>query len=132
MFVNTLQPRLIVPDPDAATSYYQAALAAEVRARHTQDDLVVHAELAVGDAGFTLAAEVADWGLLAPGTVGGTPVLLRLDVADARVLADRMAGHGARVVIPVEDRPYGRCEGRLEDPFGHLWIPTHALADRTA
>jgi catechol 2,3-dioxygenase-like lactoylglutathione lyase family enzyme len=30
-------------------------------------------------------------------------------------------------VVPIEDRPYGRCEGRVRDPFGHLWIPSHPV-----
>ena len=33
--------------------------------------------------------------------------------------------HGAVVIVPIEDRPYGRCEGRVQDPFGHLWILSH-------
>jgi uncharacterized glyoxalase superfamily protein PhnB len=36
-----------------------------------------------------------------------------------------MVEHGAVVIVPIEDRPYGRCEGRLRDPFGHLWILSH-------
>lgn len=31
----------------------------------------------------------------------------------------------------VEDRPYGRCEGRFRDPFGHLWIVSHVTKDLT-
>jgi PhnB protein len=32
-----------------------------------------------------------------------------------------MAHHGAEVVIPIENRPYGKRQGRVKDPFGHLW-----------
>jgi uncharacterized glyoxalase superfamily protein PhnB len=36
-----------------------------------------------------------------------------------------MVEHGAVVIVPIEDRPHGRCESRLRDPFGHLWILSH-------
>jgi uncharacterized glyoxalase superfamily protein PhnB len=36
---------------------------------------------------------------------------------------------GATEIVPVEDRPYGKCEGRVRDPFGHLWIISHIIED---
>jgi PhnB protein len=42
-----------------------------------------------------------------------------------------MVGAGAEEVVPVEERPYGRCEGRVRDPFGHLWIISHVTEDLT-
>ncbi|MEU4417914.1 hypothetical protein [Nocardia salmonicida] len=33
-----------------------------------------------------------------------------------------MVRHGAELVIPVENRPYGKRQGRVQDPFGHLWV----------
>ncbi|MFC7547399.1 VOC family protein [Plantactinospora sp. GCM10030261] len=123
---TTMTPRLVVPDPDAAITFYRKALGADVVARFVLGDgSVTHAELAVGEARFSLTAEVAGWGLLSPAAVGGTPTLLTLAVPDARRQGERMVEHGAVVIVPVEDRPYGRCEGRLEDPFGHLWIVSH-------
>jgi PhnB protein len=34
----------------------------------------------------------------------------------------RVVEHGGTVIIPIEDRVYGKREGRVRDPFGHLWI----------
>lgn len=121
------QPRLIVPDPDVAISYYEAALGAVASDREVMDGTVVNARLRAGTAVFTLAAEVADWALLAPGSIGGSATLVTLDVDDAPELGRQMVEHGGEVVIPIEERPYGRCEGRIRDPFGHLWIPSHAI-----
>jgi uncharacterized glyoxalase superfamily protein PhnB len=56
---------------------------------------------------------------------GGSPVLLRLTVTDARQVRNRMLRAGGEEVVAVDDRPYGRCEGRIRDPFGHLWILSH-------
>ena len=33
-----------------------------------------------------------------------------------------MVSAGAEVVFGIADQFYGRREGRLRDPFGHLWI----------
>ena len=37
--------------------------------------------------------------------------------ATTRAIAEK-----AEVVVPIKDRPYGKREGRIRDPFGHLWI----------
>jgi uncharacterized glyoxalase superfamily protein PhnB len=128
LMILSATPRLIVNDSDAAIDYYRRALGARLGARFVADDgVVVHAELDVGDASFTLATEVREWGLLSPLSVGGSSSLVTLDVVDARAVGAAMVSSGAEVVVPVEDRPYGRCEGRIRDPFGHLWIPSHSL-----
>jgi hypothetical protein len=67
-------------------------------------------------------------GLLAPTTIGGSASLVTLEVREARGIGAAMVAAGATVVVPIEDRPYGRCEGRIADPFGLLWIPTHETA----
>lgn len=127
---RSAKPRLVVVDPDAAADYYRHALDAIAGTRfETDDGIVAHVELSAGDAVFTLAQEVAEWGLLAPGTLGGSASLITLEVVDARATAQRMVAAGGEIVLEVEDRFYGQCEGRVRDPFGHLWIPTHPLSD---
>lgn len=123
---TTVITRLVVPDPDRAIAFYRSALHAHVVNRFELDDgTVTHAELSIDGAPISITAEVADWGLLGPRSIGGSPTLLTLTVPDAPTLGQQMVDHGARVIVPIEDRPYGRCEGRLEDPFGHLWILSH-------
>ncbi len=34
---------------------------------------------------------------------------------------------GASAPTLAEDRGYGRCEGRIRDPFGHLWVVSQPL-----
>lgn len=119
--------RLIVDDPDAAIAFYCRALGARVGDRYVVDDVVVHAVVEVDEAVFTLAAEVAEWGLLSPLSVGGSSSLITLNVGDAPAVGAAMVLAGAEVLVPIVDRPYGRCEGRVRDPFGHLWIPSHPL-----
>lgn len=73
-FVNAM-PRLIVDVPDAAIEFYHRALGARLSASYVLDGVLVHAVLEVGDAVFTLAAEVAERGFLSPWSVGGSSVL---------------------------------------------------------
>ncbi|MGW5921937.1 VOC family protein [Nocardia fluminea] len=119
---SPLVPKLLVSDADAAITFYTRALGAEVSLRVAEAGVVNHAELTLGAAVFALAQSVEEWGWADPGSVGGSPVLLVLTVADPDATAHRMAQLGAEVVIPVEDRPYGKRQGRVKDPFGHLWV----------
>lgn len=50
-------------------------------------------------------------------------------VPDADAVGQAMEAGGAEVIIPIEARYYGPREGRLRDPFGHLWILSQAGED---
>ncbi|MFE9788881.1 VOC family protein [Nocardia salmonicida] len=118
-----LVPKLLVSDAQAAITYYTEALGAEVSLRVADDNGVVnHAELTLGMVVFALAQRIEEWGWSDPRSLGGSPVLLELTVADPDAVAHRMVHYGAELVIPVENRPYGKRQGRVEDPFGHLWV----------
>lgn len=119
---TTLQPRLIVSDAAKALAFYAEALGAEVHSTHTDDDgLIVNADLTVDGAAFTVKDETPGTTDLSPTTFGGTPVLLRLTVADVDTLGARLERAGGTVVFPISDHPYGRM-GRFADPFGHVWM----------
>ncbi|MEB3369618.1 VOC family protein [Saccharopolyspora mangrovi] len=126
-----LIPKLLVSDADAAITYYTQALEARVNLRAADDHGVVnHAELALDSVAFALAQGVEKWGWHDPQSVGGSPVLIMLTVQDPDATADRMVQHGAELVIPVDDRPYGKRQGRVRDPFGHLWVISGELRDQ--
>lgn len=121
----SLTPRLIVPDPDAAATYYHKAMdAEEVFRAQDESGRVVVVVLQIGGSPLSLSPAVPEWGWLSPADVGGSPVLLEAEFADQDLVAERMVAGGGVVVVPVENRPYGKREGRLRDPFGHLWIVT--------
>ncbi|NYE47949.1 putative glyoxalase superfamily protein PhnB [Spinactinospora alkalitolerans] len=126
-----LIPKLLVSDADAAITFYTQALEAQVNLRVADDRGVVnHAELALDSVAFALAQSVEEWGWNDPRSVGGSPVLIMLTVQNPDATADRMVQHGAELVIPVEDRPYGKRQGRVRDPFGHLWVIGGELRDQ--
>lgn len=126
----SLVPRLVVADPDSAAAFYRDALDAEIGPRfELPDGTVTNIDVTIGSAQISLTSAVEGWGLNSPDTA--SPVLLRLTVPDARLTRDRMVAAGARELVPVEDRPYGRCEGRVQDPSGHLWIVSHVTEELT-
>ncbi|MEU7459282.1 VOC family protein [Streptosporangium roseum] len=122
-------PRLIVPDPDRASAFYQAALGAEhVFSAPRNDDgrpsVIGHR---IGGSSFRVSPGVSSWGWLSPDDLGGSAVLLEVEVDDPDAVGERMIAHSAEVVVPIENRPYGKRSGRVRDPFGHLWIITGKL-----
>lgn len=116
-------PRLIVTGADAAIDFYRVALGAELVDRMADDSgMVVHALLQLQQSQITLSEAVLEWGWHSPQSLGGSPLLLHATVDDPDAVGERMVQHGSTVLVPIENRPYGKREGRVQDPFGHLWI----------
>ena len=125
-----LEPRLIIKGVAEAIAFYKRAFDAREVSRFAdpnRDGFIIHAELNVFGATISLAEEKADWGNLSPSAIEASPVLLRVSVDDADAVAAKMIAAGAEVIIPVNDQFYGMREGRLRDPFGHLWIVSQLL-----
>ncbi|WP_300012048.1 VOC family protein [Pseudonocardia sp.] len=128
--MTDLYPRLVVNGADAALAFYANAFGGEVTERFTDPDgRVVHAMVAVD--GVRFAVKDADGYDPAP-VAGGVPVIIALYVADPDAVAARMVAHGATVIFPVADQPYGDRGGRLADPFGHLWMVARRTEDLSA
>lgn len=123
--------RLVVSDGAAAIGFYRAALGATELARYTNPaGKIVHAELDL--AGTMIALKDEGDGDPAPSTLGGTPVIMALQVDDADAVAEAMLTAGATVIYPVADQPHGERGGRLADPYGHQWIISHKIEELTA
>jgi PhnB protein len=124
-----IQPRLVVDDAAAAIAFYVSALGAiEVMRFADPSGKVVQAEIRVGEQAIALTEHDRDCNL-SPTHFGGSPLLLTITVDDADAVGQAMLDAGASVVIPIDDRFYGRREGRLQDPAGHLWIISQHLED---
>ncbi|MEM9134426.1 MAG: VOC family protein [Actinomycetota bacterium] len=124
-------PRLVVADGNAAADYYLACFGGVERERaFLPDGRMVQAEIVIG--GQELFVTQADGETaLGPDDLGGSPVLLTVRVADADATWAALLEGGASVVYPLADQFYGRREGRLRDPFGHLWIVSQPLDPTT-
>ncbi|MFD5338486.1 VOC family protein [Streptomyces hawaiiensis] len=128
--VTRLYARLVVCDAARAVDFYRDALGAEETERYTgPDGTIVHAMLRLG--GAAIAVKDADPADPAPTSLGGSPVIMALDVPDADAVAEAMLRRGATVVYPVADQHYGQRGGRLADPFGHLWMISQTIEDLT-
>ncbi len=124
-----LQLRLVVENAAAALDFYVTALGGRELVRYTEPSgKVVHAEVEVGESIFSVT-EADGATNRSPAALGGSPVLCHLQVPDADARAGAMVANGATVVIPVGDGYYGSRDGRLRDPFGHLWLLSQPLGD---
>lgn len=116
-----LAPRLIVSAGDDALDFYARAFDSEPSDQAYDGDRLVNGHVLIGSTLVGVTEEDGERNQ-SPLTLGGTPVVLSLTVTDADVAAARFVEAGGEVVIPMDDRPYGRRDGRLKDPFGHVWI----------
>jgi PhnB protein len=121
---RTLGPRLVVEDAAKAIDFYTAVFGAVEQERTAQgsEGPIVRAQLTLGSSTFSVSDENREAGNLAPPSLGGSPILLEFEADDPDAVAGRAAERGAEIVFPVADRPYGRRDCRIRDPFGHLWI----------
>lgn len=123
MIQPTLSPYLGVDDAQAAISFYAAAFEAQpIGPCLSAGGKLLHAELQIGDSVVMLADEMPEHGHVGPKSLGGTPVRLSLYVDDVDLVIERAVAAGAKCVIPAADQFYGYRSGRIEDPFGHVWI----------
>jgi uncharacterized glyoxalase superfamily protein PhnB len=76
-----------------------------------------------------IADEFPEFGVLGPRSIGGTPVVLALDVPDADAAFARAVAAGAAVRQPVAEMFWGARHGQLEDPFGHRWNVAQHVRD---
>lgn len=123
--ITAIMPRLVVDDAAAAIDFYARALGAVEEERYEHDGKVAHALLRIH--GQPVALKDRDDVDRSPRALGGSPVLLSVGVSDADAVAAAMVDAGARVVFAISDHGYGYKDGRLEDPFGHLWLISQPL-----
>jgi len=118
---SELAPRLVVSAGDAALEFYARAFDSEPSDQIYDGERLVNGHVLVGSTLLGVTEEDGSHNR-SPSTIGGTPVILSLTVPDVDRAVARFLEAGGEVVIPLDDRPYGRRDGRFEDPFGHLWI----------
>lgn len=132
---HTITPYLVVNDAQAAIGFYQRAFGAVSMDEALKDPgsgKIVHAELRIGDSPVMLTDETPEFGNSSPKTQGGSPVYLHIYVDDADAVVKQAIACGAKELIPVGDQFYGSRSGRIQDPYGHIWIVDTQKEDWTA
>jgi len=119
---TTVAPWVVTDDTGALLDFVTQAFGGEELGRvPTEDGLIGHGEIRVGDTVVLAFDRHADWPVM--------PSLLRVFVADADKAFSRAVAAGGRVVTPVADDAFGQRGGRIRDPFGNIWWVVSRVED---
>jgi len=112
---------LAVHDALAAISFYKAAFdATEVGEPIVWEGRIGHAEICIGGALIMLADETPGHNM-SPRQLGGTSIILHLEVENVDKSTAKAVTAGAELLRPADNQPYGRIS-KIRDPFGHVWM----------
>jgi PhnB protein len=117
---TSIAPMLSVRRGAKAVEFYKAAFGAS-ELFLLEDGGSVVAQLSVGGAEFWVSDESPEHFNFSPESLGGATTRMVMVVADPDAAFDRAVAAGGKVVVPVENQPYGWRVGRIVDPFGHHW-----------
>jgi PhnB protein len=117
-------PYLCAKGAGQAIEFYKQAFGAAEIVRLIDDSgRVSHAEIQIGGAPIYLADEFPEIDVRSPPTIGGSAVLIVLQVPDADALFGQAVAAGATIERPLADGFGGAHRtGKVIDPFGHHWL----------
>ncbi|HYJ38573.1 MAG TPA: VOC family protein [Chitinophagaceae bacterium] len=126
---NAVMPALAIRSAEKAIEWYKDVFQAEEKmALKDQSGTIVHAELVIGDTVVMLAEENPQYNR-SPLSLGGNTINLFLYTADVDDLVRRAVEKGAKIRMQIEDQFYGDRSGRIEDPFGYIWVVSTHIKD---
>ncbi|GGY97595.1 VOC family protein [Streptomyces nitrosporeus] len=121
---TTVAPWVVTDDTGAFLDFVTQAFDGQELARvPTEDGLIGHGEIRVGDTVVLAFDRRADWPVM--------PSLLRVFVPDADTAFSQAVGAGARIVTSLANDAFGSRGGRVKDPFGNIWWVTSPVEDLT-
>ncbi len=119
---TTITPHLTCRDAKAAIEFYKKAFGAEAPcAMETPDGRIMHAAITIDGASVYIVEEFPEYGGTSPQALGGTPVSIHMQVADADAVFAKAVEAGCTVAMPLGDMFWGDRYGIVADPFGHKW-----------
>ncbi|SNX56059.1 uncharacterized glyoxalase superfamily protein PhnB [Streptomyces sp. TLI_55] len=111
---TSVAPWVVTDDTGAFLDFVAQAFEGEELGRVvTEDGLIGHGEIRVGDTVVLAFDRRADWPVM--------PSLLRVFVGDADEAFSRALAAGGQVVTAVTNDAFGQRGGRIRDPFGNIW-----------
>jgi PhnB protein len=126
---NAVIPALAFKGADAAIKWYVNVFRAKEKMRFDNPDkTVAHAEITIGDCVVMVSEENAQYNK-SPKTLNGNSVNLCIYVPDVDATVQKAIDNNARLIMAVEDQFYGDRSGRIEDPFGYIWIISTHVKD---
>ena len=116
---QTVMPYLILRDVAAFIDFTQKVFGAEELAVYRNEDgSIMHAEIQIGGSTIMMGQSNDDWGVQNAG--------LYINVENTDSTFQKAVEEGATVIMPVEDKDYGRTSG-VKDPQGNTWWITQNL-----
>ncbi len=126
----SLTPHLVCDGAADAIEFYKTAFGAEELMRMpAPNGKLMHAAITIDGSMVMLVDEMKEHGVLSPVSLGGSPVTLHLNVANADSAIDRAVAAGATVTLAAHDAFWGDRYGQIRDPFGHSWSIAHPLRE---
>jgi uncharacterized glyoxalase superfamily protein PhnB len=117
---STVIPVLDYPDVTAAADWLCAAFGFRIRLRIGNHRI----QLKIGEAASEGNLVVAE------GEVStDTAHSIMIRVPDAISHCEHARQHGATILKPPTDHPYGERQYNAQDPYGHRWTFTQSIAD---
>ena len=119
----SVTPVLIVKGAEQAIEFYKKAFGAKEldRAYMPGGNIILHAEMQIGDSRIMLNDEFPEMNCKSPQSVGGASTALYVYVKDVEKIFTQASAAGATVTMPVMDAFWGDRTGQLIDPYGHVW-----------
>ncbi len=119
---HAITPYVTFTNAAAARAFYKTAFAAEEIMWMTDPSGgLIHGEIKVGDSPIMMSEESAAWpDMRSALSIGNSPVSFFLYVDDADAWFQRAIQAGAKEVMALADKEYGRTGG-VKDPFGLTW-----------
>jgi PhnB protein len=129
---GTVAVSLVVKGAKDAIDFYGKVFGAKHLYSLTMPDgTVAHGEFKIGDTLVMISDENPQWGNKSPQTLGGSPIILNIMADDPDGTIAKAEAAGAKVLIPAADQFYGFRSGRIQDPFGHIWIVSKVIEELT-
>jgi uncharacterized glyoxalase superfamily protein PhnB len=121
---STVIPELAYPDVGQAVDWLCAAFGFTVRLRIGNH----RAQLNVGDGAIVVVERHGSTEDGSPSRIDRAHSIM-VRVEDAHAHHDRAKQHGAHILRPPADHPYGERQYNVEDLGGHFWTFTQSIAD---
>jgi PhnB protein len=131
--ISPITPYLTVSNAAAAIEFYKTGFGAVLEGEvHTMPgtDKVMHARLVINGSLIMLADDLGvQMGRPAstPEALGGSPIVLALQLDDVQTFWDKAVAAGAIVTMPLAVQFWGDKYGQMTDPFGHKWSMSQTL-----
>ena len=126
---NAVIPALAFHGADEAIRWYVNNFGAKEKMKFEgPDGKIAHAEISIGGDVVMLSEENPQYNK-SPQTLKGNSVNLCIYVNDVDAVIKKATSNGAKLLMPVTDQFYGDRSGRIEDPYGYVWIVATHIKD---